>query len=275
MKNAVTMFASFFICSFMLFIAIPGFAQLADEMKMEKPTSKLPELSLGADLVSRYIWRGMDYGNSPAIQPNASFSIAGFKISAWGSYGFTPYTSQINDTTTQDMGIYAEADWNISYEFKGFTVMFTDYFVPDGTNPNGNNKYFNFDNKTTLHAFEASLSYSGPDNFPLQLYAGTVFYGDDKDKNANGEPGKGSKNNYSTYFEAGYQFTVKEIGIKPFIGGIPFASSWYGPSAGIVNLGITVTKEITITKDYSLPVFTSVVTNPQSQNIYFVFGLSF
>jgi hypothetical protein len=274
MKNSLTLFAFCTLCSFFLLTTFRVSAQVEDVMKMDKPTPKPPEFSLGADLVSRYIWRGSDYGNSPAIQPNLSFSIAGFKIGMWGSYGFVPYTSKINDTTSQNMGNYAEADWNISYEFKGFTIMFTDYFLPDGISPNGNNKYFNFNNKTTTHGFEASLSYEGPDKFPVQVYVGTLFYGDDKGKDANGVLGSGSKNNYSTYIEAAYQFNVKEIGIKPFIGGIPIASSWYGSSAGIVNLGVTVNKSITITKDYSLPLFTSIVTNPQSQNIYFVFGLS-
>ena len=28
-----------------------------------------PEVSLGADLVSRYVWRGLDFGQSAAVQP--------------------------------------------------------------------------------------------------------------------------------------------------------------------------------------------------------------
>ena len=111
---------------------------------------------------------------------------------------------------------------------------------------------------------------------PLQLYAGTVFYGSDPGKDANGNFTERNKNNYSTYIEASYFFSIKKIGVdlKPFIGGIPFGSDWYGNSAGIVNLGLTASKSIKITNAYSLPVYTSIITNPQAQSVFFVFGLT-
>jgi hypothetical protein len=31
------------------------------------------ELSGGADIMSRYVWRGRDFGNSPSIQPCIEF----------------------------------------------------------------------------------------------------------------------------------------------------------------------------------------------------------
>ena len=80
MKKTFSLFAKCLLSCFLFVVTVPGFSQLQDEMKMEKPTSKPAELSLGADLVSRYIWRGKDFGNSPAIQPNVAFSVAGFKI---------------------------------------------------------------------------------------------------------------------------------------------------------------------------------------------------
>ena len=42
------------------------------------------EASVGADLVSGYIWRGQDLGNV-SIQPSASISYRGFSLSGWGS----------------------------------------------------------------------------------------------------------------------------------------------------------------------------------------------
>ena len=152
--------------------------------------------------------------------------------------------------------------------------MLTDYFFPNPLSPNVDNKYFNYKNETTGHTFEASLSYAGPDKFPIQVYAGIHFYGDDKCKDSTGVCGAGDKNNYSIYLEAAYQFTVKGIGVKPFIGGIPYGSSWYGPSAGVVNMGFTASKSIKITNDFSLPVYASIITNPQTQCVFFVFGLT-
>lgn len=275
MKSGFFLFLSFLFFCFLLFLLpLPDDAQVEHEEIAEIKTVHPAEFSFGADLVSRYVWRGTDYGNSPAIQPNVSFSIAEFKIGAWGSYGFVPYSKEINDSTTKTMGNFVESDLNISYTFKGFTLMVTDYFFPNPLCPNEDNRYFNYDNKTTGHTFEASLFYSGPESFPIQLFAGMHVYGADKGKDSTGVCGAGNKNNYSSYLETSYQFNVKGIGVKPFIGGIPYESSWYGRSAGIVNLGVTLSKDIRVTKDYSIPVYTSIVINPQTQSVFFVFGLT-
>jgi len=261
------------VLSFAFVISVSCYAQVRDEGIVETKVANPPQFSLGTDLVSRYIWRGKDYGNSPAIQPNVAFSYAGFKISVWGSFGFVPYTQQINDTTTVNMGNYGEFDPSLCYTFKGITLSVTDYFTFNGLTPNKAN-YFNYHNKTTGHTFEVGLAYNGPDKFPIQLFVGTLVYGADKGKDSLGTYGLGTKNNYSTYFEAAYPFTVKGIGVKPFIGGIPFGASWYGPYGGIVNVGLTVSKTITITKDFGLPLYTSIVLNPQSQSVFFVVGLT-
>jgi hypothetical protein len=42
----------------------------------------------------------------------------------------------------------------------------------------------------------------------------------------------------------------------------------------VINAGCTVTKSIAISKEYSLPVFGSVITNPQAQSVFLVFGIS-
>ena len=274
MKSHVACYKSVLLTGMMLVIALCASAQLQDENKMEERNGNAATFSAGADLVSRYIWRGADYGNSPAIQPAVAFSVAGFKAGFWGSYGLGQYSMQVNDTTIANMGHYAEFDMYFSYTLKGFTLMAYDYFLPNPLNPNQGNRYFDFKNKTTGHTLEICLSWAGPEKFPLQLYAGTLVYGADKGKDSTGMYGTGNDNNFSTYFEAAWQFDVKGLEVKPFIGGIPFGSSWYGPSGGIINAGVTVTKSIQISKEYSLPVFGSVVTNPQAQSVFLVFGVS-
>ena len=258
----------------LLILAIPGFSQLQDENKMEEKSGSAATFSAGADLVSRSIWRGGDLGNSPAIQPTVAFSVAGFKAGFWGSYGLGQYSKRVNDSTIANMGHYAEFDMYLSYTWKNFTLMAYDYFFPNPLDPNNGNKYFNFKNSTTGHTLEICLSWAGTSKFPLQLYAGTLVFGADKGKDASGKYGAGASNNYSTYFEAGYQFTVKGFGVKPFAGGIPFGSGWYGPYGGVVNTGVTVSKSITISKEYSIPVSGSVIANPQAQSVFLVFGIS-
>lgn len=274
MKNHLTQICTFILGIIMIAQTNSVSAQLQDENKTEEKTGAPATFSVGADLVSRYIWRGADYGNSPGIQPAVAFSVAGFKAGFWGSYGLGQYSKQINDTVVVNMGNYAEFDFYLSYTLKGFTIMAYDYFLPNSLDPNSGNRYFDFKNNTTGHTFEVCISWAGPEKFPLQLFAGTLVYGADKGKDSTGVYGAGNDNNFSTYFEAAYQFNVKGFGVKPFIGGIPFGSSWYGPSAGIINAGCTVSKSIPITKDYSLPVFGSIITNPQAESVFLVFGIS-
>ncbi len=234
-------------------------------------------INFGADLMSRFIWRGIDFGNSPAIQPNLSFSYKGLNIGAWGSYAFSGYKIQINDTTVEDAGTYAETDLYISYTYKWFTLMVFDYFTVNGLNPNEGNRYFDYNQATTGHTVEGCLSFDGPENFPVQLMASVLFYGADKGRDSKGVYGQGTTSNYSTYVELAYKIQLNRLGVdlRPFIGGIPFGSSWYGPYAGITNLGLTATKEIPITAQYALPVQVSLITNPQAQSVFFTFGISF
>lgn len=259
----------------LIFSSIQIFSQEEKALDDIQQSKKTPiSLSFGADFMSRYIWRGSDYGNSPAIQPNLNFSAGGFSIGAWGSYGFAHHSVQINDSTMVDAGNYAEFDLYISYTYKWFTLMVFDFFVPNPIDPNYKVNYFNYKNETTGHGLEVSLTFNGPEKFPLQVMVGTLVYGDDKDQDSTGTYGYGNRNNYSTYIEASYRFNVLGIELKPFIGGIPFGSSWYGNHGGIVNLGLTVKKEIPVTKVFTIPVQASLITNPQAQSIFFVFGFS-
>jgi hypothetical protein len=147
----------------------------------------------------------------------------------------------------------------------------------NGLNANDGNRYFDWNNATTGHTLEGILTFDGTDDFPLQVTAATLFYGEDKDKDSTGVYGYGGKNNFSTYFEVAYTFDIQKIGVelKPFIGGTPSGSSWYGPYGGIINIGLTARKNIGITPAYSLPVQVSFITNPQAQNAYLVFGMTF
>ena len=265
MKKGVPALKIVLVLLFDSITIFPCFSQSDDVHQNEKGSSNPVRFSLGADLVSRYIWRGKDYGNSPAIQPNVAFSVAGLKIGVWGSYGVI---------YRENSGNYAEFDPYISYTWKWFTVGVTDYFFPNELTPNYNNRYFNYDSKRTGHAFEACITFTGPEKFPIQVFAGSLFYGADKGKDSTGVYCLGTKNNYSTYFEVSCPFTVRGISVKHFVGGIPFGSVWFGPYGGVVNAGLTVSKSIRISKEYDLSVFTSVISNPQAQSAFLVFGVS-
>ena len=48
------------------------------------------EASIGADVVSRYVWRGTDYGNAAAVQPFIETNLGPITVGAWGSWSISP-----------------------------------------------------------------------------------------------------------------------------------------------------------------------------------------
>lgn len=243
--------------------------------------------SVGGDFVSRYIWRGVNLGgSSPSIQPYLEYGIGNedhsLVIGAWGAYS-------ISGTQTGQ-----EADLYISYTLKKmFSLTFTDYFFPDETI--GRNKYFNYnmdwntinsgDKDQTGHVIETAISFNGTKNIPVSFMFAMNIWGADSRKytEEGGVMVPEDKIVMSKYMELGYSTVVKGVGVDVFAGmaldnpdianGEP--AGFYGQrSAGIINLGFSLSKEIKISENYSLPVFGSVITNPEAENIFMVFGVS-
>lgn len=211
-------------------------------------------INTGADIYNRYVWRGLDFGSAPSIQPSIEYAHkSGFKIGYWGAFS--------------TIGNYNEVDLYVGYDIADFSIVFTDYFFPvSGVPTMKPERYFHYDNSNTGHLFEGSVAWGGTEKFPLSILAGAFVYGNDK--NADGDQ------NYSAYIEAGYTFKTKSGDIQPFIGFTP-AEGLYGNTMGVVNAGITTGKTITVTDKFEIPVTASVISNPQNGNIHFVFGVSF
>ncbi len=219
-------------------------------------------ISISADVMSRYIWRGSDFGAAPSVQPGIEYSKGGLSVGAWGAYAIN-YQG------------YQESDLYLGYTFYKdmFTVMVTDYyFQSDLTNVN----YFDYKKETTGHVFEAALTFNGTKKLPLSLIIASNIYGADA-KRINGDGTQGN-NQFSTYAELTYSFKHFDL----FAGANLTEpnrdngeTGYYGNYRGFVNIGITATKNIKITKEYSLPLTLSVITNPQAEKIYFVAGFSF
>ena len=206
-------------------------------------------VDLGADLMSRYVWRGADFGESMSIQPSLSLSAGGFTIGSWGAYAINPQSAGAN-----------EHDLWVSYavETSGGTIEagVTDYYFP-----NAGVGFFNFENDGAGgHQIEPYLSYTGPDPFPISLYGGVFVYN---------EPGR------SVYLEASYPFQVESVDLAVAVGGTPAESAFYGTrQAGLINMSLTAAERIPITDAFSLPVQISYVLNPYAEKTFFVFGVS-
>ncbi|MEN6618082.1 MAG: hypothetical protein ABFC28_01050 [Rikenellaceae bacterium] len=219
------------------------------------------KLNLSADIMSRYIWRGSDYGNSPNIQPTLSLSMANFEIGCWSAVA-----------TNND---YKEVDLYAKYTYKKISLIFTDYYIPsiNGSSSSPDNRYFIYGDKKTAHSFEGSLLFKGGEDFPLWLQGSVFFYGNDKRWGYDAEKDITNKTYYSSYFEAGYTFAIQEKSVDLFIGFTPSAGA-YGNTLGVVNVGITGYYKIKISEVFELPLKTSLVFNPQTSNVYIAFGIT-
>jgi hypothetical protein len=222
-------------------------------------------LTIGADIVSRYVWRGLNLGgSSPHVQPfiEYAFGQSGLAIGAWGSYslGFGMAGTEADLYLS-----YTPADW--------LNITVSDYFFPSDVSFERND-YFNYKKDETGHTFEAMVTLGGTDNFPLYATFAMNFYG------ADGINDQGENYN-AKYIELGYNTSIGDMDAGFFIGLAPDdpktdqgGEGWYGDSAGIINLGLSLAKTYTVA-DISLPVFSSLIFNPEAGNIFIVFGLSF
>ncbi len=219
---------------------------------MQAQESSSPDLSLGCDVNSRYVWRGLSFCDAPSIQPYLALTAGGFSAMVWGSYA-----------TSKN---YAEVDLFLSYTVKNFTIGFSDFFNEDETNFKLY-EYSDWDKTTTAHLGESYLNYVLPvESFPLVITASMLVYGYDLDVNG--------KNNYSTYFELKYPFTFKEYSLYGTLGAVP-EEGFYADKGGLVNVSLGVSKNIEITDKFSVPLNTALTYNPNANDIFFVVGISF
>jgi hypothetical protein len=236
--------------------------------------------SLGVDLMSRYTWRGIDYGAAPSIQPTLAFSKGGFEIGYWGAY-------------STNVAGFQETDLYLGYTFMNdmLSVGIIDYYYPNILALDQD--YFNFNGDETGHTLEASLAFNGTENLPLSLAIYTCVYGADKvfsDSVLNTTTNMydyNAKDAYSTYIELGYSLEVQDVAVDLYAGYLLNGTDvedailpggcegFYCDGPGLINLGMTASKEIQITDKWSLPVSSSLVYNAKRQRVFFVFGMSF
>ena len=221
------------------------------------------DFSVGADLVSSYLWRGSVYSGA-SIQPAMDFNVGNFSVGAWGSIDFSGSG-------------FKEVDLTASYSFGNFTVGLFNMWP----GWEGDYNYFDF-SESTAHVLEANLLYSF-DPFPLTLGWNTIIAGDDKYLDINDK----WKRAFSTYVEATYSFSVKEVKLEVAIGASLWNSSVlytsdniYGFRNGtngfaVVYTSLMASKNIKITDHYSLPIFGQLAFNPAKEDAFLVFGIRF
>ena len=190
---------------------------------------------LGADLVSSYVWRGTQFGSGPHIQPWVSLSKGDLELGAWGSF---PITAN---------GGGNELDLYASYSFESFKITLTNYTFPgEGGLYSSNEGLFKGD----------YLEISGSTKLgPINLMIG-----------------------YFTEIEALYIESSFIIGpVEIALGyGDDSKDPWYVKKGDdLCNVSFGGSKDIKISEDYSLPIFGSLVYNPNSEAAFLIFGVNF
>lgn len=204
--------------------------------------------AVGADLVSDYVWRGVQQGsNQPNFQPSLTYTNGSLTIGAWGSGNFA--------------GSLKEVDIYATYAISSlFSVTLTDY------NWAFSKTYFEYGKDKTDHVYEASLNYAGTSSLPLSVSLNTMFYGA-LDKKADG------KQAYSTYYELGYPLADNA---KFFLGGSLNESPNYLTSGfAVTNVGVKLSKSLVFSDKFSLPVYGVFGINPAAESAFLVAGVTF
>ena len=206
------------------------------------------DFSFGADVQSRYVWRGAQLGGeSASLQPSVEYTNGKLAVGAWGAYSLGGTNS------AQEMDVY------VSYALTdAISVTVTDYYFPGTT---GAVDYLELDSEKTGHLYEAAVSVAVTDAISLTAASNV-----------------GGTNEGETYIEASYaadQFTL-------FVGGVMGddpaegeTSGFYGTDGdGLVNVGISLERDIQLSSTYSLPVNSSLIVNPDAGNVFLTFGFS-
>ncbi len=208
--------------------------------------SAAQSFGLGADIVSRYIWRGTDFGESASIQPYLSFSTGSVEIGSWASY-----------SVSADGANASEHDLYVSISLGSFSIGFTDYYFPA---PNAAG-FFNFDSDGEgAHWIEPNIGFEAPGSFPISLYAAMMVHNDPDN---------------SLYLEANLPLSVEGVDAGITAGMVAGESGFYGTEgAALVNLGLSASKEIALSEDFSLPVSVAYIVNPAAERAFLVFGVN-
>lgn len=229
---------------------------------MATTNTQAQEFTVQGDLVSSYVWRGM-YQTGVSIQPTLGFTIGGFSLTAWGSTDF-------DGCQASEGRANKEIDLTAAYTFgsTGLTLSVADlWWAGQGT---GN--YFKFKSHETAHHFEAGLAYTLPvEKFPLSIAWYTMFAGQDKKENDRGE----MKQNYSSYMELNYPFSVKTVDLNVTCGIVPYSAPQYNCNGfAVTNIALKGTTAIRFSDRFSLPVFAQAIWNPRMEDAHLVFGIT-
>ncbi len=203
-------------------------------------------INMQTDLFSRHYWRGFVFGDTPAIEPQITFSKGPWSLNLWAAY-------TLNES-------YSEIDIIPSYSFGDFEVVFFDYYNPV---VDGLNRYFDFAPEGNRHSGELALFFNGSKLVPVRLMAGTFLYGDK-------DPISG-RALFSTYLELGVPWSMAGFDAEISIGVTP-ARGFYFDRFSVVHAGFTLSNLIQLSEQVYIPMRFSFTGNPVQSQAWVIFS---
>jgi hypothetical protein len=206
--------------------------------------------------MSRYVWRGLNAGDAPSVQPSISVGIKGLEIGSWGAYSLS---NEITGGDEIDLWI----GYSIDLEGGGaLGVLVTDYYFPNGGEGFGNYADYDDEDGPGAHTLELGGSFTFP-SFPLTVAGYVNFHNDE---------------GHNVYLQADWPLTVGETALNLFAGATPGSEDnpdYYGTrDFAFINIGLTAERQIGVTDRFSLPLTASWILNPEQDIAYLVVGLS-
>lgn len=203
------------------------------------------QFDMSVELNSRYVWRGFDFGSSPSVMPEVTLSFGGFEIGAWAAYATNgnPEGSEINFF----------AGYTFETSAGDFSLHVTDYMFPD--------EPVSF-LKSDFHFIEVGLSYETALSKNTTLGLSTNIFVHNDDDNA-------------MYHEVSITQALEDYELSLFSGFTTGATEIYeNTQFSFINVGATLSREFTVGAATPLGISASLITNPQAERMFFVFGAS-
>jgi hypothetical protein len=216
-----------------------------------KPLHAQGEVSLGANTVTRYIWRGVQFDDGVNFQPYMMYNISKFEMGVSSSMSLT------NDFNE----IYFWAAYNIKTSLFNAKFYVTDfYYQGQGAD------FFNFKTEKINgvegnHYGETHIVFTS-DNSPFKLLLSSSFRNDPDN---------------SIYSEVSYsRAMVNDINSVFSIGAALNKSArwYYTEKASIINVSYALSKSVQITPGYALPFTVTSILNPTGKSFYVIFAIS-
>lgn len=229
------------------------------------------EWSIGTDITSAYLWRGMRYGGL-SFQPDVSIGYGGLMVEGWANIGTEDYTFK---------AFAPELDVTISYGLAGFRVGVNHIYYFDGS------KYFDFrgsdyaaymneENSSTQTEVFAEFNLGDLlESAPLYIGWHTYIAGDDKYPDYENPIVNGAdttynmKRAYSSYIDISYDFQLPlNFTLTPTIGMTPWKSTYthYEGNFAVNNLSLKLNWELEVGEHFALDLYAIGSINTYKMN---------